>query len=84
MEFSIRALAPQSAKAGCLVLGVYQASGSGAPVLTRAAAAADRAARGRLGAVLAQGDLSAKAGSTLLLHGVAGLAAQRILLVGLG
>jgi leucyl aminopeptidase len=84
VEFSIRALAPQSAKAGCLVLGVYRSSDAAPPVLTRAAAAADRAARGRLSAVLARGDLSAKAGSTLLLHGVAGLAAERILLVGLG
>ena len=84
MEFSIRALAPQGAKTGCLVLGVYQDSGAQAPVLTRAAVAADRAARGRLSGVLAHGDLSAKAGSTLLLHGVPGLAAERILLVGLG
>jgi leucyl aminopeptidase len=84
VEFSIRALAPQDAKTGCLVLGVYQAGGARAPELTRAAAAADRAARGRLRAVLAHGDLSAKSGSTLLLHGVAGLAAERVLLVGLG
>ena len=84
MEFSIRALAPQGAKTGCLVLGVYRAAGAGAPVLTRAAAAADRAARGRLGTVLAHGDLSAKPGSTLLLHNVPGLAAERVLLVGLG
>jgi leucyl aminopeptidase len=34
--------------------------------------------------VLAQGDLSGKAGATLLLHRVAGLAAERVLLVGLG
>jgi leucyl aminopeptidase len=84
VEFSIRAAAPQSAKSGCLVLGVYQSEGAAAPVLTRAAAAADRAARGRLTAVLARGDLSARAGTTLLLHGVAGIAAERVLLVGLG
>jgi len=84
VEFSIRALAPQGAKTGCLVLGVYQAGAAQPPLLTRAAAAADRAARGRLSAVLAQGDLRAKAGATLLLHGVAGLAAERILIVGLG
>ncbi len=84
MEFSIRALAPQGAKTGCLVLGVYQSEGTAAPVLTRAAAAADRAARGRLSTLLAHGDLNAKAGATLLLHNVAGLAAERVLLVGLG
>jgi leucyl aminopeptidase len=83
VEFSIRALAPEEAKTGCLVLGVYK-QGSGAPALSRAAQAADRAARGRLREVLAQGDLSGKAGATLLLHRVAGLAAERVLLVGLG
>jgi leucyl aminopeptidase len=84
VEFSIRALAPQGAKTGCLVLGVYQAGAAQPPVLTRAAAAADRAARGRLSEVLARGDLRAKAGATLLLQRVAGLAAERVLLVGLG
>jgi leucyl aminopeptidase len=84
VEFSIRTLAPEHAKTGCLVLGVYQSGGTAAPALTRAAQAADRAARGRLREVLAHGDLSAKAGATLLLHKVAGLAAERVLLLGLG
>ncbi len=84
MEFSIRAAAPEKAKGGCLVLGVHQGAGAGTPQLTRAAQAADRAARGRLREVLAHGDLSAKAGATLLLHKVAGLAAERVLLLGLG
>ena len=79
MEFSIKTLAPDRAKAGCLVLGVY-AGGS----LSRAAQLADRAAHGALRAALAQGDLSGKPGSTLLLRAVTGLAAQRVLLVGLG
>ncbi len=84
MEFSIRTLAPESAKTGCLVLGAYKSGGKAAPVLTRAAQAADRAARGRLREVLDSGDLSAKPGTTLLLHKVPGLAAERVLLVGLG
>jgi leucyl aminopeptidase len=84
VEFSIRALAPQSAKAGCLVLGVFKSAGAAVPALSRAARAADRAARGRLREVLAHGDLSAKPGSTLLLHRVPGLAAERVLLLGLG
>ncbi len=84
MEFSIRAVAPERAQTGCLVLGVYQAAGAGAPRLTRAAQAADRAAGGRLREILAHGDLSAKAGATLLLHKVPGLAAARVLLLGLG
>ena len=65
MEFSIRALAPATAKTGCLVLGVFKGSPDAA--LTRAAQLADRAAHGAIRAALAQGDLSARTGSTLLL-----------------
>ena len=79
VEFSIKSISPERARTGCLVLGVH-AGGA----LTRAAQLADRAAHGALRAALAQGDLSARAGSTLLLRGVAGLAAERVLLVGLG
>jgi leucyl aminopeptidase len=66
------------------VLGVYRAGGAGAPQLTQAAQSADRAAGGRLREVLAQGDLSAKPGATLLLHKLPGVAAERVLLLGLG
>ena len=79
MQFSIRALAPEKAKTGCLVLGIFAGNHPG-----RAAQIADRAASGALRRALAQGDLAAKAGSTLLLQRVAGLAAERVLLVSLG
>jgi leucyl aminopeptidase len=84
VEFSIKALSPERATAGCLVLGVYKGDGRSGGILAGAAQAADRAARGALRRVLAQGDLSASAGSTLLLRGVQGLPAERVLLVGLG
>ena len=84
MEFSIRALTPENARTGCLVLGVYKDGGAGATTLTRAAQLADRAASGAIRGALAQGDLSARAGSTLLLRALPGLAADRVLLVGLG
>ena len=79
MEFSIRALAPEKAKTGCLVLAAFAGSNAGG-----ALALADRAAKGALRRVLAQGDLAGKAGSTLLLQKVPGLAAERVLLVSLG
>ena len=79
MEFSIKALSPEKKKTGCLVLGVWQGA-----VLTRAAQNVDKAASGRLVEVLKHGDLSGRAGSTLLLHAVPGVAAERVLLVGLG
>jgi len=79
VEFSIRALAPAKAKTGCLVLAAFAGPNAGG-----ALALADRAAKGALRRVLAQGDLAGKAGSTLLLQKVPGLAAERVLLVSLG
>ena len=81
MEFSIkefkstRALAV--ARTGCIVLGVYQKQS-----LSPLARVLDTS--GALAAVLACGDISGKPGTTLLLRGVPGIAAQRVLLVGMG
>jgi len=77
VEFSIKALAPESAKAGCVVVGAHAES-----ELTPAARRIDEATRGALRKAL--GDLAAKAGSTLVLRGLAGIAAERVLLVRLG
>ena len=77
MEFSIKALSPESAKAGCIVLGVHANK-----ELSPAAKRVDQAARGALRKALV--DLPAKAGATLLLRGLAGVAAERVLLVSLG
>ena len=83
MEFSIRSFTPAQfpggAKTGCLVLAVFAGG-----ILARAAQMADKTAAGALRRVLARGDLAGKAGSTLLLHEVAGLAAERVLMVSLG
>jgi leucyl aminopeptidase len=77
MEFSIKALSPETAKTGCVVVGVHAAN-----ELTPPAKRIDQASRGALRAAL--GDLSGKAGSTLLLRALPGVAAERVLLVGLG
>jgi leucyl aminopeptidase len=77
MEFSIKALSPEKAKAGCAVLGIYSEK-----ELTAPARRVDQASKGAVRAAL--GDFSAKAGATLLLRGLAGVAAERVLLVGLG
>jgi leucyl aminopeptidase len=79
VQFSIRALTPEKQKTGCLMLAIFSGS-----VLARSAQAADKAAGGALRRVLAQGDLAAKAGATLLLHRIQGIAAERVLLVSLG
>lgn len=84
MEFSIQSLPPERARAGCLVLGIFKGDAPADAVLTPAARRADRAAAGALRAALAQGDLPGRAGATLLLQQVPGLAARRVLLVSLG
>ena len=80
MDFSIKAFNTKNAiaehKAGCVVVGVYENS-----KLTTQAKLLD--SKGMLSAALKSGDISGKAGSTLLLH-AAGGQAKRVLLVGLG
>jgi leucyl aminopeptidase len=61
------------------VLGVFEGR-----ELSPAARSVDRASKGHLSRILAHGDLEGRLGTTLLLHGVPGTAAERVLLVGLG
>jgi leucyl aminopeptidase len=77
VEFSIKTLSPETAKTGCVVVGVHQGGD-----LTAAARRLDQASKGALKKALR--DLSAKTGSTLVLRALAGVAAERVLLVGLG
>src|SRR5260221_2596265 len=77
MEFSIKTLSPETAKTGCVVLGVYSEK-----ELTPSARRVDQRSRGGLRAALA--DLSGKLGSTLLLRALPNVAAERLLLVCLG
>jgi leucyl aminopeptidase len=77
MEFSIRTLSPETAKTGCVVLGVHTDR-----ELTAPARRVDQKSKGALRAALA--DLSGRLGSTLLLRALPGVAAERVLLVGLG
>ncbi len=80
MDFSIKAFSTKNAiaeqKTGCVVVGVYE-SGK----LTPAAKLFDDKAS--LAAAFKSGDITGKAGSTLLLHRPAS-PAKRVLLVGLG
>ena len=79
MEFTIKTGAPEKLKTGCVVVGVFDGKR-----LTPAAASLDKAADGAIAAVLERGDLEAKAGATLMLHALPGLACARVLLVSLG
>ena len=84
MEFSIKALSPEKAKVGCAVLGAYRSAARGAHAveLTAPARRVDQAAKGVLREALR--DLGAKAGATLVLRRLPGVAAERVLLVCLG
>src|SRR6476661_138234 len=81
MDFSIKTFDARTtlaqAKAGVVVVGVFENK-----VLSGAAAGLD--SDGAVTAAVKSGDISGKAGSTLLLRGVAGVAAERVLLLGLG
>ena len=79
MEFSINSGVPQTGRNGCLVVGVFEPR-----KLSGAAAGLDRTAKGYLAGVVRRGDMQGKLGATLLLHNVPGIAAGRVLLVGLG
>ena len=79
MEFSIKAGSPEKLKTGCIVIGAYADR-----KLSPAASLIDAAANGALSTVIKNGDLAPKRGSTLLLHGIGGIQAERVLLVSLG
>ena len=81
MDFSIKTLDAKTsvtaAKTGTLVVGVFENR-----KLTPAAQALDK--MGAIASALKSGDITGKPGSTLLLRGLTGVAAERVLLVGLG
>ena len=79
MDFSTKTLDAKNAltgvKTGALVVGIYENR-----KLSKAAGALDKL--GAISAALKSGDISGKPGSTLLLRGVTGIAAERIVLAG--
>jgi len=79
MEFSIKSGNPEKQRTACVVLGVFEGR-----KLTDPAQAVDRASRGALTEVMKRGDHTGKLGTTLLLQRVRGVAAERVLLAGLG
>jgi len=79
MELVVKSVAAASVKTATLVLAVGEGRKLG-----EIAKAVDEASNGAISAVLKRGDLAGKSGQTLLLHGLAGLKAERVLLVGSG
>ena len=79
LKFSLGAVAPETVETPCLVVGVYEHG-----LLTSAAARVDQALGGTLKRLAESGDLTGKAGTTHVLFAPVGVAAQRVLVVGLG
>ncbi|MES2298783.1 MAG: leucyl aminopeptidase [Pseudomonadota bacterium] len=81
MDFSIKAFDAKNtiaaAKAGCIAVAVFENK-----KLSQAAKALDQG--GEITAALKSGDISGKAGSTLLLRDLSKAACARVLLVGMG
>ncbi len=79
MDFSVKRGLPQRQKTACLIVAVHSGKRLGA-----AAAAVDKRSRGALSRLVKRGDIGGKPGDTLLLPDVAGIDADRVLLVGAG
>jgi leucyl aminopeptidase len=79
VEFSIKQSSPEKQRSNCVVVGVYEGG-----KLSRAAQALDKAAKHALSDLIAHGDMSGRSATTLLLHKLPGISAERVLLVGLG
>ncbi|MDH5830302.1 leucyl aminopeptidase [Luteimonas sp. M1R5S18] len=77
LEFTLNRAAPATAATDCIVVGAFSDG-----TLTPAAQALD--GEGRLAALAARGDVSGATGRSLLLHDLPGLAAPRVLVIGLG
>ena len=79
MEFSTKVAAPEKLSCACIAVGVFESQ-----KLSAAAQSVDRASGGRIRALLQSGDFDGKAGATRILYHLPGIAAERVLLIGLG
>lgn len=79
MELVVKSVSPETLKTATLVVAI----GEGRKLGT-VASQLDELSGGAISAVLKRGDLTGKVGQSLLLHNVANLKAERLLLVGIG
>ena len=79
MEFSIKSGSPDKQRTACVAVGVFENR-----KLSLAGQIVDQAAQGYVADILRRGDMDGKPGTTLLLHKVPGVTAERVLLVGMG
>ena len=79
MNFTSRISSPSSQRTGCAVVAVFEPR-----KLSNAARKIDKATKGSISAALQRGDLEGSIGSTVVLHGLPGIDAERVLVVGCG
>lgn len=79
MEFSIKSGTPERQRTACVVIGIFESRKLSAP-----AEIIDKSSQHFLGDILRRGDMEGKLGTSLLLHCVPGIEADRVLLIGLG
>ncbi len=79
MEFSVKRGSVEKQRSGCVIVGVHEKH-----KLSPGAAALDEASGGAIARLLKGDDIKGKVGDTLVLHHVADLHAERVLLVGCG
>jgi len=79
VEFSIKQGSPEKQRTGCIVVGVFE-NGKLSPT----ARLIDKASKLSISRIIKRGDMTGQAGATLLLQQIAGVTAERIMLVGLG
>jgi leucyl aminopeptidase len=79
MEFSIINGNPEKQRADCVIVGVFEGG-----KLSEAAKNLDIASNKAISTALKSGDIDGKLNSTLVLHQLSGVAAARVMLVGLG
>ena len=79
MKINLEDSTAVEAVTGCLVIGVTEGGD-----LSRSAAAADAASDGAISRLIEAGDIATGIGKTTLLHGLNGISASRVLVVGFG
>jgi leucyl aminopeptidase len=79
MEYFVKSGSPEKQRVDCVIVGVFERRS-----LSASARIIDEASDGAIASVMRRGDMEGKLGSTLLLHSVPGVSADRVLLVGLG
>jgi len=79
MEYTAKSGTPEKQRSASLAVGVFESR-----KLSHVAQQIDQVSGGALAAVLRRGDMDGKFGQTLLLHNVANIPSERVLLVGCG